>query len=397
MSTPNLAVDPREQNAAAMRAMAAGDFHSAREILRRALEAHGDRPPLWLNLAACQRALGETDAALESVETALRFQPRSFRALLMKASLLEKKGQVRQAASLYGAATGLAPPEDTLDSATLTALRHGREVHARWVEELSAHISSEIGGLRGRAGGEEARRTDAFVDFALGRRRNFRQEPTDFFYPGLPAIEFHERAQFPWLPALEAATAAIRSELLAVLREDFKDFVPYIDYPDGLPLDQWTELNRSLRWGAFHLFLNGEPVADNVRRCPQTVQALAQVPQPQVRRRSPAAMFSALQPRTRIPPHTGVANTRLVVHLPLVVPPGCAFRVGNETRPWVEGEAWVFDDTMEHEAWNDSDRPRVILICDVWNPRLNAQEQALVAAVMNAMDTFNGVAPDGGL
>jgi aspartyl/asparaginyl beta-hydroxylase (cupin superfamily) len=102
-------------------------------------------------------------------------------------------------------------------------------------------------------------------------------------------------------------------------------------------------------------------------------------------------MFSLLQPRTRIPAHTGVSNTRLVVHLPLVLPPGCGFRVGSETREWRMGEAWVFDDTIEHEAWNDSDQPRAILIFDVWSPFLSHSERAMVVQVMNALDRFHGV------
>ena len=83
-----------------------------------------------------------------------------------------------------------------------------------------------------------------------------------------------------------------------------------------------------------------------------------------------------LQPHTRIPAHTGIANFRLVVHLPLIVPPDCGFRVGAETRQWRIGEAWVFDDTIEHEAWNDSDQTRIIFICDVWSPRLSQEERA---------------------
>ena len=78
------------------------------------------------------------------------------------------------------------------------------------------------------------------------------------------------------------------------------------------------------------------------------------------------------------------------MHLPLVVPPGCGFQVGNETRSWTVGEAWVFDDTIEHEAWNDSDQVRTILICDIWNPRLNEEERAVIAEVMAAMDGFAG-------
>jgi aspartyl/asparaginyl beta-hydroxylase (cupin superfamily) len=92
-------------------------------------------------------------------------------------------------------------------------------------------------------------------------------------------------------------------------------------------------------------------------------------------------MFSILQPRTRIPPHTGFSNVRSTVHLPLVVPEGCGFRVGGETREWRPGHAWAFDDTIEHEAWNDSDRPRAILILDVWNPLLTDVEQAAVRSM----------------
>ena len=77
-------------------------------------------------------------------------------------------------------------------------------------------------------------------------------------------------------------------------------------------------------------------------------------------------------------PHTGVTNTRLTVHLPLIVPPGCGFRVGATTREWLPGKAWVFDDTIQHEAWNLSDTPRAILIFDIWNPLLSAAERELV-------------------
>jgi hypothetical protein len=109
--------------------------------------------------------------------------------------------------------------------------------------------------------------------------------------------------------------------------------------------------------------------------------------------RSPSALFSVLQPKTRIPPHTGVANFRLVVHLPLIVPPGCGFRVGGETRQWRLGEAWVFDDTIEHEAWNDSEQTRIIFICDVWSPRLSPDERAVIGEIIAATDAFNGTQP----
>jgi len=107
-------------------------------------------------------------------------------------------------------------------------------------------------------------------------------------------------------------------------------------------------------------------------------------------------MFSILRPRTRIPPHTGVANTRLVLHLPLIVPEECGFRVGGETRQWREGEAWVFDDTIEHEAWNNSDKPRAVLICDVWSPRISGEERELIGRLLAALDRLSGGAEGSG-
>ncbi len=243
--------------------------------------------------------------------------------------------------------------------------------------------------------GLSATRAATFIDRIVGKRKVFHQEPVKFHYPGLAAIEFHDRADFPWLAGLEAATDDIRRELMAVLAEDGETLAPYVNYPDGVPLDQWAELNRSSRWGAFHLLFDGRPVTWNVKRTPKTIAALASAPQPWIAGHSPSAMFSVLEPRTRIPPHTGVTNTRLVVHLPLIVPGGLRFsgRLGDAALAR-EGEAWVFDDTIEHEAWNDSDERRTILIFDVWNPALSPEERELIAAVIEAMDRF-GAAEEG--
>src|SRR6202012_5515982 len=88
--------------------------------------------------------------------------------------------------------------------------------------------------------------------------------------------------------------------------------------------------------------------------------------------RAPTVFFSILDPATKIPPHTGVTNTRLTVHLPLIVPPDCGFRVGGTTRKFEPGKAWVFDDTIEHEVWNNSDAPRA----KEWIPNVEYQNSA---------------------
>jgi aspartyl/asparaginyl beta-hydroxylase (cupin superfamily) len=147
-------------------------------------------------------------------------------------------------------------------------------------------------------------------------------------------------------------------------------------------------------WSAYFLWKNGEPVPEHAARCPKTLHALRNAPLAKVPWRSPSILFSLLQPGTRIPPHNGLINTRLICHLPLIVPGKCVFRVGNDQREWAEGKAWAFDDTIEHEAWNDSDRTRVILLFDVWRPELTDEERSLVVSLFEAIDAHSGRKPE---
>lgn len=358
----------------------------------RTVAQSGDATPGdWLNLATALRISGDLDGALEAVDGALRFNPRLFLALLMRASLLERAGRLREAGPAYGNAIVQAPPDISLDPATRQALAHGREVNRTYGEELASFIRDRAGVPANATG--EARRVDQFVDHLIGRRRPYAQTPLGYYYPGLPAIEFWDREEFPWLEQLEAAREAIQRECAAVVQADRAGFEPYIDYKDSLPLDQWAALNRSERWGAYHLLQDGHRVERHASRCPRTLEVLAGVPQPVVPSRSPNAMFSALAGRTHIPPHTGISNARLVCHLPLLVPEGCRFRVGNEVRTYADGRAFVFDDCIEHEAFNDSDQLRVILLFDVWNPRLSEYERQMIAEVSARFDEFNGGPP----
>jgi aspartyl/asparaginyl beta-hydroxylase (cupin superfamily) len=210
------------------------------------------------------------------------------------------------------------------------------------------------------------------------------------YFPHLPALEFHERRDFPWLDSIEAAADDIRSELMDVLADGPATLQPYVELGEGVPLNQWRELNHSRRWGVYFLWKTGVAFPDHLARCRRTVAALAEWPGWDVPGCGPTAMFSVLDAGTQIPPHTGVNNTRLVVHLPLVVPPGCAFRVGAERREWHPGKALVFDDTFEHEARNDSDVPRAVLILDCWNPSVSEAERELVRSTVRGITEYYG-------
>jgi aspartyl/asparaginyl beta-hydroxylase (cupin superfamily) len=163
---------------------------------------------------------------------------------------------------------------------------------------------------------------------------------------------------------------------------------PYLAHPSDAPLNQWAELNRSPRWSAYFLWEGGERVDAHCRRCPATAALVESLPLCRQSGFGPTVNFSILKPRTHLPPHTGDVNTRLITHLPLVIPPNCRFRVGNVTRPWVYGEAWVFDDTIEHEAFNDSDEMRAILMLDVWTPALTEAERDLVTRLLAAQRAY---------
>ena len=369
------------------RAAASGEFGAARALLEQAVEKGETGFGLWMKLSAMRKASGDLAGALAAIDQALALAPLDFSALLSRAVILEGLGDPGAGEEFGNALAQLAPGEPVpppMEPAVAYA-RQRRDNHRATLEKrLAAGLPHGLDpGARARA--------ERFIANRARRTRHYHQEPSDFHYPGLPEVEFHDPAQFAGLAALEQATAEIRAEFDALIAAEAAEMVPYIQYPDRVPMRQWKELNHNPKWSAIHLLQNGERIEANARHCPRTLEAIAAMDQPVVAGASPNAMFSLLAPRTRIPPHTGVANTRLVCHLPLIVPADCGFRCGETIRQWRVGEAFVFDDTIEHEAWNDSDELRVVLIIDLWPPALGPDDRAAVAAVIGASNaTFMG-------
>jgi hypothetical protein len=383
----------RSLEALGQRAFRRGDLASARDYYRRLVDVDGSDAQQWVNLAVVCQGLRDEAGEDAAIKGALNRDPLDLLALILRANLLERQGRRHEAAQAYGAVATVSPPLERLHPdlrpAVSRAIQVRDEHHAEVAQFLDATLEPAYAQFKGE---KHLKRFRDAVDIMVGRKRRFESQPAIFHYPHLPAIEFFDREDFPWLDAVEAQTDAIRDEFLDVLAGE-EGFAPYITYPQGVPLNQWVELNNSPDWSAFHLLKMGAPVAENAAKCPRTMAALAAAPQPDQPGRTPSAMFSLLKPRTRIPPHNGVTNVRLVTHLPLIIPEGCGFRVGNETRPWVPGKAWVFDDTVEHEAWNESDKLRVVLIFDIWHPQLTEGERALITRMSAALTDFAGVTP----
>jgi aspartyl/asparaginyl beta-hydroxylase (cupin superfamily) len=370
---------PSAAEAEADRAAGAGRAADARRLLDQAAAETPARLDTWLKLSAMCRATGDIGAALAAISRALTLDPLNFSALLAKASLLEKLGEGAAAGEAYGHALAQRPGPEAEPPALRPVLARAEQLYRRFQEEVRDQLR---GGLGSQLSSVEKARVERFCSNIARLTKAYPQEPSHFHYPGLPPVEFHDRRHSPWIEELEAATPVIRAEFDALLASEAASLVPYVQYPADVPLRQWQALNLSRDWTAVHLLQNGRRIEANARHCPETMALLSRLPQPRIPGRSPNAMFSLLAPHTSIPPHTGVANTRLVCHLPLIVPSGCGFRVGAETREWTVGEAFVFDDTIEHEAWNNSGELRVVLIFDLWAWALTPGEQAEVARVM---------------
>jgi aspartate beta-hydroxylase len=385
---------PAVLNELGLRMMQGGEAAKARELFQRATQADPTHPALWANLAASLDALGLVQEELEAIERALSIDPRHLSSLLQKAALIEGRGDVRNAARAYRNALATLPADATPPAAISGMVERARKAVRADDEALAGALDERLAGIRAQYGKTGFRRVDHCLDLMTGRRARYNPEPTFMYFPEIPAIEFFERGEFPWLDAVEAATEEIRSELTSVLVADRAGLEPYIAYPDGVPLDRWRELNKSRRWSAYFLSNQGVEQPSHIARCPLTMRALKAAPLCDVTARAPTVFFSILDASTTIPPHSGVTNTRLTVHLPLIVPPDCGFRVGSETREWIPGQAWVFDDTIEHEAWNRSDAPRAILIFDIWNPFLTAAERDAVRTATELVGSYYASTPE---
>lgn len=373
--------------ALSQRAFRRQDLAQARRLLERLVEVDGKDQQQWINLAVVCATQKDDAGEAAAITGALTVAPSDMLALLMRGDLLERQGKVHAAAAAYAGATQVALPMEQLHPGFRSRVAHAIAYRDKYNDEYGTFLDAYLQPQLAQLGGEETRRFRESVDIMFGRKKRYDAQPMNYFFPGLAPTPFFDRALFPWMDALDAATDAIRDEFLQVL-EGEEGFQPYLTYAADQPHNQFAELNNSPRWSAFHLLRDGKDVPENAVRVPRTMAALKHVPQPDQPGRTPNAMFSLLKPHTRIPPHVGVSNSRLVCHLPLILPEGCGFRVGNDTRSWQVGKTWAFDDTIEHEAWNDSGKLRVVLIFDTWHPHLSAAERAMITAMTHGINAF---------
>jgi aspartyl/asparaginyl beta-hydroxylase (cupin superfamily) len=376
---------------AGMQALRAGDPATAIAKFQSIVAAGAADTAVWLALSMAYQAAGDRQSEVTSVTQVLEQDPGNIRANLIKADALVALGRTRAAMGFYARLEVLVPDLAGLPPQIAAELNRAREAHAKLKQGLSDYLLAEVE----KAGFHPARSSRRFgdsLDILTGRKQRYVPTPRAYFFPELPAIEFYDRAGFPWLDALEAATDDMCSELMPILEEG-GHFGPYIEVEaeksSHVVASSGKEQVSSIDdWTAAYLIRDGKRQTPLAARCPKTLAALDGVPLETIEGRAPFVLFSKLTPGAWITPHTGFLNSRLVCHLPLLVPDGCWFRVGNQVRLWERGKALVFDDTIEHEARNQGTGTRVVLIFNIWHPDLTEEERHLVGALLTAVETF---------
>ena len=364
------------------------------EALLRGVQAHAPRyAPMHIMLARLALDRGSSEAALAAFDEAIRHDNTAWGARIEKAKLLESLGRRREAALCWSEAMRSMPGQLRDSSQMQGMVAHARDVVERNLGELRDALAGRLDSAMAGESAKDLERFQHALDIVTGRRQFVTANPLFLPIPRLPAIPYFDRTGFDWAPAVEAATGEIRRELQAVMSAG-EGFIPYVQTEAGDSSGQFAALDGEAAWSAYFLWKHGQRIDAHCAACPRTAEAVEQAPLPRIRSRAPAVFFSRLDPGVHIPAHNGATNARLTVHLPLIVPEGCRFKVGDETRQWTEGELLVFDDTILHEAWNTSDRQRVVLIFDIWHPMLSSLERELVTRTVECLAEYYGDVPE---
>jgi aspartyl/asparaginyl beta-hydroxylase (cupin superfamily) len=361
-------------------ALANGRASEARSHFEKLTSSGFNSERAWLLLAASCGAENDRDGEEAAINRLLELEPQSVLGLVSKGDCRARASDFGLACHFYRSALRAAEGKhlgreevEEIRRAEQALTKLEAEAHARRVQRLTD---------RGVPAQSWSPRFRHSLELAAGRRELFYQQPTEYTYPELPHIQFYDSSQFSWAPALEAATGAIREELAAFLKNDLDDFRAYVQtHLSTAPLETNKPLVGSKDWSVLNLCENGWLAPDLIQRCPRTWEAVLQAPLMRIPGFGPVVVFSMLKAGAHIARHTGMYNMRLTCHLPLIVPPGCRFRVGNEVREWEEGKLLIFDDTIDHEAWNDSSADRVVLIFDIWRPELSEREKHELTAL----------------
>lgn len=386
MNSENMTLDEGQKwLREAIGALRSKNSDGSRTAALKAIEMGEDGAAVWGVLALACRDQGDFDMAQKAADRSIELEPRNVRAHIVKADAFYAESNARAAAAFYRHALAMSAPQPDMPEEILLDLERAKIRSAELKESFGAHLSLALGDLLSDQ--HSSPRMQEALDILLGNKRVFYSAPRHFMFPRLPSYEFFPADQLLWLNQLASKTPHVKAELNALLKSG-SSFLPYLEDNPDRPTFDAHGMEGNPDWGALYLWQNGEPVLEHQEVCPVTTEAIANLPLVFSGGRCPNVLFSRLSAGASIPPHNGMMNTRLIGHLPLIIPDQCGLRVGSEVREWVVGEPFLFDDTVEHEAWNNSDQDRVILIFEVWRPELTSVEQTFVKRMLEAVDTY---------
>lgn len=362
-------------------AMARGDVRQAASFLELAAQRGRDASTL-LRLATVRRSLGDLPGAAQAAAAAVELAPRNFLMALLLGSLREATGAYHAAERAYRIACTHAPFDLSVQPAMAKEVQRARqrvEAAENWRKHL---LEWQPEGQFRALEAHEERRLRHFRANILENLDAGPTAPPVFLLPGIRPKRYFDPAAFPGIAEIEAHTDIIRDEFLALVEGASGKITSRLT---GLHAAE-SDAGRTGNWSMIPLIRNGSVADTFASRCPETMRLAKGLELPKLGLISPSLYFSVLEPNSRIAPHTGITNARVILHLPLIVPEDCGLRVGGETRTWEVGKALVFDDMTLHEAWNDGDRIRVVLIADLWRPELSPLERLGVVDLMNCPD-----------
>lgn len=397
-----LAAQPEHAEALAFfgtRELALGRPQSAIDYLQRAARSGLDDPQIHLSLGSAYLAARQFDAARAALARCLELAPNAYVARLQYANALEQSGDAGAALPHYFGAIVQAQRQGRwLSDASTAPILRAQVKHAmrltfgRRKQLFEALLAPHVQRHGEAAMARVAKALEIYLGELPPNYPDTRQRPKFLYFPDLPPVTYFDRTLFPWYEILEGSWTAIREELNAVMQEA-DELAPFLGDHTPEAMKEYLGGVEKPVWDAYFFYRHGKRFDAHHARCPRTSTALDALPTlVRIREHAPEACYSVLTPGTHILKHRGVTNTRLVTHLPLIIPERCAISVGGEEKVWREGEAFSFDDTFEHEAWNRSDRTRVVMLLDVWNPYMTATECEAITGLIEGIGDFNEAA-----
>lgn len=379
-------------------AMQRRDAARALHFLRGAAAAYPEHASLATDLAFAHLALGQPQQAMAALETAVAAVPGHVEAWLLLGEIRDNEGDSLGALKAWFQAvtraqrSGRWHGQDTTPAHLLEAVIHAITTVRDGRRTL---LFSSFDEVRAQVGASELRRVERALTGYLGdwdaTPPHPSQRPNFLYFPDLPETPYMSPELHPWSSRLRDAFPVIRDDALRTLAEDESTFRDFVQLKDKSRMTDFVGgTGPAPAWEALFFYRRGKRHDDNHLRCPGTSAVLESIDLCRIADQTPEICFSRLKPGSHILRHFGVSNTRAVMHLPLVVPPDCALNlVGVGEHHWREGELVLFDDTYDHEAWNRSDRDRVILLMDCWNPHLTQAERLAVTKLVETIGALS--------